>query len=98
VLEDEFVSVYVLVEGPGSGKRLFNSLFLKTHHGQFFSLLSLDVAVSVAAAGVRYVGQKFLIRTDISIALQNRVAKNPAVIFAGLAEKLRDMLIIPGKF
>jgi hypothetical protein len=33
VLEDESVSADVLLEGPGSGKRLFNSLFLKTHHG-----------------------------------------------------------------
>ena len=32
VLEDEFVSA-VLLEGPGSGKRLFNSLALQTHRG-----------------------------------------------------------------
>ena len=33
VLEDEFISAEVLLEGPGSGKRLFNSLVLQTHRG-----------------------------------------------------------------
>jgi len=33
VLEDGCVSADVLLKGPGSGKRLFNSLVLQTHHG-----------------------------------------------------------------
>jgi hypothetical protein len=63
-----------------------------------FPLLQLDAAVSVAGAGLSYIGeQKLLINKDISVVGKIPVARYPASIFAGVAVKLGDMLIISGQ-
>jgi hypothetical protein len=63
-----------------------------------FPLLQFDAALFVAGAGLSYIwGQKLLINKDISVVGKFPVVRNPALIFAGVAVKLKDMLIIPGQ-
>jgi hypothetical protein len=74
VLEEKFVLVCVLLEGPGSGEWILEGSGPADSSCLMFPLLHFDAAVSVAGAGLSYIwGQKPLINKDISV-----VGKNPS--------------------
>jgi hypothetical protein len=72
MLEEGFVLACVILEVPASGEIILQGSGPADSSCLMFPLLQLDAAVSVAGAGLSYIGeQKLLVNKDFSVVGKN---------------------------